>query len=603
MIKGIVAIGCLLSLAVCTMFQCTISDTGLNSGNSSQTPNALVGMLYEPDGKTPAHGVSVKIRPKNSLALSGGNNNPSNDFDTSSTVTGSSGYFSFDTSLSAGIYVIEALSGNNALFIDSIQIVKNAETDTLPPSKLQPAGAIRGTVSLIGGGDPSEVYILAFGIDRFAQVKHDGTFTFPSFGEGTYNLRFITSVLGYKTFDTLNIEVVSAETTDIGRITLPYTGTPIPTGIKSFYDSSSQTIIVSWNRSDPSITKGYLFSRKFIWGDITSITSTIITDTFYTEKVDLTKKYYWECQIAGIDSNGIDGAQSDTIIFQWSQDTLIEASQSILMQQISNSSGITKDVYDNFWIADYEAGKVYVYDKNGHLKNSWLAEISKSDSFPFSATNSYMLCVDNNKNVYLENADQKSIVKYDSTGKLVGTLQVSSESKTIDICLDKDGNMYTYSYNRFLPNLWIRKYDQEFSFIDSSMNLITLTWDHRNFEIKNDVIYCTGACKSVPDTIQHIIPQRFSINESKIGNLKAVMIVSVESTVDSQGIIYGVDSPKNLWVSDVASLHQSNFAVKPDIPSDFNFIKGIYIMSDGSIALCLYNSNSRSYAVYFLRRS
>ena len=59
----------LLLLSVLLALQCTTPTDSDTAGNSSQTPNSAVsGILYQPDGITPAAGVPVKIRPKNTLA-------------------------------------------------------------------------------------------------------------------------------------------------------------------------------------------------------------------------------------------------------------------------------------------------------------------------------------------------------------------------------------------------------------------------------------------------------------------------------------------------------------------------------------------------------
>ena len=103
------------------------------AGNGSQTPNSVVGRLYQPDGKSPAAAVRVVIRPKMSLADTAGTGLGKRMTDSASVVTDNSGYFAFDSTLDTGTYVIEAASGNDAVLIDSVVVENKTTADTLAP--------------------------------------------------------------------------------------------------------------------------------------------------------------------------------------------------------------------------------------------------------------------------------------------------------------------------------------------------------------------------------------------------------------------------------------------------------------------------------------
>jgi hypothetical protein len=588
--KRIITTVLLLCIGISCLFLCTTANV---AGNSSQTPNALVGTLLEPDGKTPARNVKVNIRPKNTLATAGSN-------DTASTMTGNSGEFAFDTSLAGGIYVIEVTSGGNALFIDSIHIVKNAHTDTLPAATLKPAGAIRGVVSLIDGGDPSEVYVLAFGIDRFAEVQHDGSFIFYPIAEGNFDLRLITGLPDYNTLDKNNVEVVAAETTDIGMVQLPYTGFPVPSGIKSSFDSVSQTITVTWSRSDTALVKHYLITKKLLWGNTTLKRQIPMYDTSYSEKIDLTNNVRWEFQIAGVDKNGLDGPMSDTVCFQWNADTLIQASTQIVISQISDSISIARDIDDNIWVADYSSGKIAAFKRDGTIKTSWQAEIVKSNKTSLSGNTPYILVVDNQKHIYVENASQKCIMKYDSTGQLIGKLADSDQAIIVNLCSDNNGYIYSYIQSRGAGTswLWLVKYDSTFTAIDSLMNLNMNMENHHNFAIQNGIFYFTSTGLSEQTNRTRYI---MSV-ESKMSKTYYVTIDGIGSTVDANGLIYAVESPNAMWISDSGSLRQRNYLFDSNILNNGSQFRGIEIMKDGLIAICIYNKNTRSCAVHFFRR-
>ena len=187
-----------LSVGTCCflLFQCYHCNSPV-AGNGSQTPNSVVGKLYQPDGTSPAKGVKVFIRPQNSLADTAGAGLGKKMSDTASVVTDNSGYFAFDSTLDTGTYVIEAASGNDAVLIDSVKVKDKTDADTIAPDTLKPTGALKGVIYLSEGGDPIKVFILAFGIDRFARVNTDGSFNFGNLAEGRYDLRIISSLDDY----------------------------------------------------------------------------------------------------------------------------------------------------------------------------------------------------------------------------------------------------------------------------------------------------------------------------------------------------------------------------------------------------------------------
>ncbi|MBD3392019.1 MAG: hypothetical protein GF418_08095, partial [Chitinivibrionales bacterium] len=147
----------LLSVGCIALYLCCTTDSP-TAGNSSESGNGIVaGILYEPDGTGFAAGIPVKIRPKNTLADTAGFGGLTKRLaDTMTVTTDDSGRFVFDTTLDTGTYVIEAISGNNAVLIDSVVV---QDTVNLPPDTLEPVGAIKGVIRLSEGGDPRKVFV------------------------------------------------------------------------------------------------------------------------------------------------------------------------------------------------------------------------------------------------------------------------------------------------------------------------------------------------------------------------------------------------------------------------------------------------------------
>lgn len=209
-------------------------------------------MLYQRDGKTPAAGVPVVIRPRKSLADMG-SVLPKRLSSVDSVITDKQGRFAFDSTLDNGIYVIEAVSGNDAVLIDFVVVKEGDRTLTLPPYSLKPAGAIKGIIRLSEGDDPRKVLVLIYGIDRLAQVKTDGSFKIANLAEAAYDVRIVSSIDNYSVFDTTDVPVISGDTTDLAEIRLPFTGIPLAKNIALAYDTSMQIVTLTWSAANAAL--------------------------------------------------------------------------------------------------------------------------------------------------------------------------------------------------------------------------------------------------------------------------------------------------------------------------------------------------------------
>ncbi|MDD5675660.1 MAG: carboxypeptidase-like regulatory domain-containing protein, partial [Chitinivibrionales bacterium] len=306
----------LLAAAVGLALRCGNAPSPL-TGNGSQTKNAFHGTLYEPDGKTPAAHAAVLVRRKNSLA-----NVPAVSLskilgDTASVFTDKNGEFFID-SVDTGTYTIQGNDNNgNYVLIDS---VKKTASDSLAlelgADTLKPAGAMRGIVVLSQGGDPASVYVLAFGIDRFTTVNADGSFLFPNLARGNYHVRLITGLKDYGALDTQNIRVNSGDTTNLNTLRMPFTGIPTPGNLGAAYDTLRQQVVLSWNRADTALVRGYNIFRSIDNGYFTLINKTTVKDTFFRTEIqngDFAATAAYSYRVACLDSSGNEGKNSGSV--------------------------------------------------------------------------------------------------------------------------------------------------------------------------------------------------------------------------------------------------------------------------------------------------
>jgi hypothetical protein len=302
----------LLALSIVVLLDCGPTRSEL-AGNSTQTGNGMiVGVLYQPDGATPASDAYVYLRKKNYVVDIPGL--LMKKFTDTSAVsrTNSDGEFAID-SIDTGIYAIECSDGgNNFAFNDSVAVHYFDSTVILPPAVLKPAGAIKGSIRLSEGGDPRKVFVLALGIDGQATVDTCGRFKFERLAEGKYSLMILPTLDNYAVFDTANIRVKSADTTDIGIIEPLFTDIPTIKNLTTSYDTLQQRVTLHWSKPNTAIVKSFNMYRRaidpttavFKQLNIFPIIDTIFTDSF----CDPSRTY--EYQITAVDSGAIEGTRS-----------------------------------------------------------------------------------------------------------------------------------------------------------------------------------------------------------------------------------------------------------------------------------------------------
>ena len=305
----------LSALTVATLtglsWECT-SPTS-TAGNGSDVGNAAVaGRLYHSDGIEPAAGVAVAIRPRNTLADTSGSGLARSMADTATVITDDSGRYAFDSTLDAGTYVIEAASGNDAVLIDSVAVQDADSTVDLPPDTLKPAGALKGVIRLSEGGDPRKVFVLAFGIDRFASVDSLGRFRFEGLAEAAYDLRIISSLDDYGVLDQSGVAVASADTTDLDTLELPFGGIPTVKGLSLSYDTLKQIVTLTWKQADTTLVSGYNVYRKHPDSSFVKINASVIENTVFADSA-LAEDGAYEYLVTAVDPATNEGERSSAI--------------------------------------------------------------------------------------------------------------------------------------------------------------------------------------------------------------------------------------------------------------------------------------------------
>jgi hypothetical protein len=337
----LVFLPCLAGSLLVLQFHCSPTQ---HAGNSSQIGNGMVvGMLYEPDGVTPAKSAVVHIRKKNTLADTSRLGLSKRLVDTSTVTTNDSGVFRIDT-IDTGTYVIEGTSGNNLALIDSVKVKNPDSTKVVPPDTLKPAGAIKGIINLSEGGDPRQVFVLAFGIDRFARVNADGSFKFSNLARGLYDFRLLSGLPNYGILDTSGVRVIEGDTTNLGTISLPFTGISTPKNLKVSFDTLKQLVILTWDKADTALIDGYNIYRAIKGQNFSLITQTPLsetTTTYYDSGVAVGNTYAYRVvswRTSGEESPKVDipgdtvNVVSDSLVktvFTWKLDNTINDTASI----------------------------------------------------------------------------------------------------------------------------------------------------------------------------------------------------------------------------------------------------------------------------------
>jgi hypothetical protein len=267
-VVGALVIACLMFLS------CSSSPL---AGNGSGT-SSITGTVYGLDG-TPAQGVLVNIYKIDNMPSPSLSKRSSFD----SVLTGENGRFAIEVQPNV-IYNIIAEKGSNKCLKDSITAVEPSKVFDIGNLFLESAGSLEGRVTLCAGHDPRTVLILVFGTNMFCVPNgSDGAFLLNNMAAGRYAVRFMSTIAGYRTLDTV-VTIRKGVRDSLGKtIQLAYTGINKVVIAGAYWDSLLLKAVLSWHPADTTQVhiKGYNVYRGVSQSKLTMIASKI-SDTCLT---------------------------------------------------------------------------------------------------------------------------------------------------------------------------------------------------------------------------------------------------------------------------------------------------------------------------------
>jgi len=476
-----------------------------NAGTGSETENAqIAGLLVHEDGK-PAVNVNVSVRPADTLADITGFDllQKVAAADIFTTTTNDTGAYTIDSgALNPGIYVIEGDDGEgNLVLIDSVVVLDAESQITVPEDTLKPAGALKGIIVLSEGGDPKGVLALVFGIDRIIRVNNDGSFKFEGLAEAEYDLRFIPTIAAgqYGILDTLRVGVVSADTTDLDTLELPFEGIPTVKNLNLEYDTLLQVVTLTWDATDPNLVKGYNVYRKHSDSDFVKINTSLIADTTFSDS-SVNQDQLYEYKITAVDPGDNEGDKGVGMFIAATSAYVVTDTVYQIGEEFYSMAFFEENIYTVTL-----SGLVQVFDQNENVIKSWNTitplhqfEIYNALSIKNRDT---LLIIDENNTVgfydsdgtpyfdftvpfqvrgftvmdsiiYLGGADTKQVSAYSMTGEFLfnwsqrggGTSDFGPILELVNI----DSNIYVLEGNDYPPygaSRFLIKYDRQGNFL------------------------------------------------------------------------------------------------------------------------------------------
>jgi fibronectin type 3 domain-containing protein len=125
-------------------------------------------------------------------------------------------------------------------------------------------------------------------------------------------VRIVPTLDAYDVFDTPGVAVVSAETTDVGVVDLPYRGIPTPKDVTVSYDTLKQQVTLRWGEAAGRAGMTYNVHRRDIdptTALFTQLNIFPVPDTFYVDSLCERNKTY-EYRVTAADSNATEGMKS-----------------------------------------------------------------------------------------------------------------------------------------------------------------------------------------------------------------------------------------------------------------------------------------------------
>ena len=270
---------------------------------------AITGRLVRSDGITPASGAIVSLQPRDAILAIEGPAKKAASAEKIVVQAAQDGSFSID-SLAAGVYSLEGADADgNAVRLDSVPVDDPAVTTDISSQSLLPTGSIHGVVSLDNGGDPSNVFILVFGSDRFIQVNSDGTFLMDDLPYGSYTLKYVCVAKECGTSRTVPVTVLPGTTVEVDTVTL-YSGVCAPRNLSLQYDSIKMMVTLQWDPCDDDAgIMGYgIYRYNNETADqypINRLNPVLVTDSCLYTDFNILPNGTYTYGVASVSANGI----------------------------------------------------------------------------------------------------------------------------------------------------------------------------------------------------------------------------------------------------------------------------------------------------------
>ncbi len=433
------------SLLCSVVLHCTFDTTTTGSGTVTDS-GGIAGILYDLNGN-PVEGADVVLVPVDKIPSP----NRIETTVTSSVQTDSKGCFSFSI-VPPDTYNVIAKKNSDRLFHDSVNYTGDNKVEIV--DTLRPSGSMNGTVVLVGGEDVRTVMIFAIGTQMFTVPENKaGFFTLKEMAQGTYHVRFLSTLDDYDPLDvTVTIKADVADTL-CDTLYLPYNGIPIPTELSTSYDTLMQIVTVIWNQVDTNLIKGYNVYRKHSDSDFVKINITPTSDTVYRDSTPKEHQSY-DYKIRAVDKNDEIGMLSKaTQVNIVSAFVLIDSFT--LQEEIIPSACVLGN--DSLIFLLDQQGVVMAINTHGVVIDTF-----GQGMFTYPTD----ISLDSKGNIYITDPKfkQGSIVKFSKEGDSIAVFPLNFPSL---LTIDKNDNIYVVYQGKDYTDIILARFDTTWNRLDS----------------------------------------------------------------------------------------------------------------------------------------
>lgn len=264
-----------LFLLLCSLLL-ACSESG---GTNDETTIRSSAIVYEPDGKTPADSVTVKIFDADAV-----------DGKYVSIQTTSSDGRYYPGGLPAGRYIIWFQKDSLVTYQNPLIISLN--DTTLHDDTLAYPSTVSGIVGVQPQDDPRSVTIQVVGLDKyFNNTDSEGRFIMKNMAAGTYTL-LLRSTEPHYTPTTVEVSIEPGAMVVLkDTLRLTYTGIPVVSGLQIVYDTVVGIAGLSWNNTNYRgfehfcIFRDFYDSANYSTSPIAASVDTVYYDTIFNRRL------------------------------------------------------------------------------------------------------------------------------------------------------------------------------------------------------------------------------------------------------------------------------------------------------------------------------